>query len=58
MFYFDPRQRQSEKQASRDQDERDLQAGVVSREELRHNNGAFSALNLAGSRIRISNRAA
>lgn len=49
---YDPMERQREKQRSRDQDDRDLRLGVVSREELAACNGFFSSLDVAGSSIR------
>lgn len=36
--YFDPEERAREKQASRDQDERDLASGAKTREQLRVEN--------------------
>lgn len=39
---FDPEQRAREKQASRDEDERALASGQKSREQLKHENGAFA----------------
>lgn len=49
---YDPMDRQREKQRSRDQDDRELRMGIVSREELGARNGFFSSLDLAGSSIR------
>lgn len=49
---YDPMERQREKQRSRDQDDRDLRLGVVSREELSARNGFFSSLDVAGSSVR------
>jgi hypothetical protein len=37
--YFDPKERARQKQASRDQDERDLASGAKTREQLRRENG-------------------
>ncbi len=36
---FDPKERAAKKQASRDQDERDLASGKISREEMQKRNG-------------------
>lgn len=44
--------RQRAKEASRAQDESDLQSGLVSRAELRAANGVFSSLDLSSSVIR------
>lgn len=49
---YDPMERQREKQRSRDQDDRDLRMGIVSRQELAARNGFFSSLDIAGSSIR------
>jgi hypothetical protein len=45
-------ERQREKQRSRDQDDRDLREGRVSREEMRLRNSFFSSVDLANSSIR------
>lgn len=49
---YDPMERQREKQRSRDQDDRDLRMGAVSRQELGARNGFFSSLDVANSSIR------
>jgi hypothetical protein len=46
--YFDPKERAREKQASRDQDERDLASGAKTREQLQRENSF-----LDGSKCRI-----
>lgn len=50
--YFDPRQRQREKEFARECDERDLRDGRVSRQDLSVRNGFFSSLQIVGSSIR------
>lgn len=50
---FDPAERAREKQASRDEDARALASGEVSREQLKHENGAFA---FPRERLRISFR--
>lgn len=49
---YDPVQRAKDKQASRDQDEADLNSGKVTREELAKRNGFFSSLDLSEAYIR------
>jgi hypothetical protein len=49
---YDPLERQREKQRSRDQDDRDLREGRVSREELRMRNSFLSSVDLPNSSIR------
>lgn len=44
MNTFDPKKRAAEKQASRDEDARQLAAGEVTHAELRKRNGFFSSL--------------
>lgn len=44
MNTFDPQKRAAEKQASRDEDARQLAAGEITPQELRKRNGFFSAL--------------
>lgn len=44
--------RRNEKRASREQDDSDLRSGVMSRDDLRLQNGAFSAFDIAGASIR------
>ena len=48
---FDPERRAREKQAAREQDDRDLADGLISREELAQRNGFFSSLSFDGSTI-------
>lgn len=52
VSHYDPMERQREKQRSRDQDDRDLRMGLVSRQELAARNSAFSSLDVVGSSIR------
>lgn len=49
--YYDPIERQREKQLSREQDDHDLLSGAVSREELGKRNGLFSSLDLSTARV-------
>lgn len=49
--YYDPIERQREKQLSREQDDLDLLSGAVSREELGKRNGFFSSLDLSKARV-------
>jgi hypothetical protein len=50
---YDPNERAQEKQASRDDDQRALDSGAKSREDLRQENGSFAfpyvRVNLAGA---------
>ncbi len=48
-------ERQRAKEISRALDEADLQAGSISRDELRAANGVFSSLDIAASSIRRRN---
>ena len=48
-------ERQRAKEISRARDESDLQAGSISRDELRAANGVFSSLDIAASSIRRRN---
>lgn len=48
---FCPIERAREKQAAREQDEKDLREGKVTREELRKRNGFFSSLDLRNARV-------
>lgn len=41
---YDPLERAKEKQASRDQDEKDLESGAKTRDQLRRENGIFYGL--------------
>ncbi|HZF93884.1 MAG TPA: hypothetical protein VEZ20_03325 [Allosphingosinicella sp.] len=50
--YFDPWQRQRDKEFARERDEQDLRAGAVSRQDLSARNGFFSSLQIVGSSIR------
>jgi hypothetical protein len=47
--YFNPQQRQREKEFARERDERDLRDGAVSRQDLSARNGFFSSLQIVGS---------
>lgn len=48
---FDPEERRKEKARSRADDDRRLRAGEVSRDELRRENGFFSALDVANATL-------
>ena len=48
---FDPEDRSREKQASRVRDERALREGIISRDDLRQENGFFSGFDIANSII-------
>ena len=50
--YYDAKQRQHEKQLSREQDDRNLQAGIITARELTDHNSFFSSLNFEGSVIK------
>jgi hypothetical protein len=50
--HFNPVQRRLEKQRDREQDDRDLRDGRVSRAELARRNGFFSSLDLSGASVR------
>jgi hypothetical protein len=52
--YLDVLERQRAKQLSRDQDDRDLRSGAISRSDLAHQNGFIDGL--AVSRGRIARR--
>ena len=52
LSYYSPAERQSEKDRAREQDERDLRQGHVSREELRLRNGFLAPLEVVGSSVR------
>jgi len=52
FLQFSAANRASEKQASRDADERALENGLVSAAQLRVENGVFSGFNIAGAAIR------
>lgn len=54
--YYDPQQRIREKQISREQDDRALRSGAVSRDELGHRNGFLSSLDLSGASVRRRGR--
>ena len=49
--YFDVLERQRAKQRSRDQDDRDLRSGALSREELALQNSFFDGLAISRGRI-------
>lgn len=53
---YNPIERQREKQRAREQDERDLRAGVISPEALNHRNGFFSGLDLSNASLRLRRR--
>lgn len=48
---FDPRERQREKQASRESDATRLRSGQISPEALHHENGFLSALPISHGRL-------
>lgn len=48
---YNPHERMREKQLRREQDDRDLAAGLISKEELSRRNGLFSSLDLSGAKI-------
>ena len=48
---FDPAERARQKQAARDQDERDLAAGLVTRQELQARNSFATGLDLPNAKI-------
>lgn len=52
VSYYSPAERQREKDRAREQDERDLREGRVSREELRLRNGFLAPLEIVGSSVR------
>jgi hypothetical protein len=54
--YYDPVERQREKQLSREQDDRDLREGRITAKELAVANGFFSALDISRARIRRRGR--
>ena len=54
LGYYDVLERQRAKQRSRDQDDYDLRSGIVSHNELAHQNSFFDGL--AVSRGRIARR--
>lgn len=49
--YFDARERAREKQASRDEDQRQLDTGEITREALAKRNGFFSSLDLSSFKV-------
>lgn len=53
---YNPIERQCEKQHAREQDERDLRAGVISPEALNRRNGFFSGLDLSNASVRLRRR--
>ena len=57
-LHYDPIERQRDKQHAREQDERDLRAGVVSINELSERNGFFSGIDLSRASIRRRRRIA
>lgn len=54
---YDPAARRREKQISREQDDRDVRSGAVSRADLRGRNSIFASLDLSRSSIRRRSRA-
>lgn len=48
---YDPAERKRQKQAQREQDDRDLAKGRISREELARRNGFFSCFDIKNARI-------
>jgi len=55
---FNPVERQRAKQRAREQDERDLQAGVISPDALNDRNGFFSGIDFSNASIRRPRRMA
>ena len=53
---YDPVARRREKQLAREQDDRDVRSGAVSRAELRGRNSIFASLDLSHSSIRRRSR--
>lgn len=49
---YDPAERQRQKQAQREQDDRDLAEGRITAEELSRRNGFFSMFDIKKARIR------
>jgi hypothetical protein len=54
VSYYDPAERQREKDRAREQDDRALRSGEVSRDELRLRNGFLAPLQIVGSSIERS----
>lgn len=54
--YYDPIERQREKQRARAQDERYLREGRISPEALNRRNGFFSSLDLSNAQVRHRRR--
>jgi hypothetical protein len=54
VSYYDPAERQREKDRAREQDDRALRNGEVSRDELRLRNGFLAPLQIVGSSIERS----
>lgn len=52
VSHYSPAERQREKDRAREQDERDLREGRVSREELRLRNSFLAPLEIVGSSVR------
>jgi hypothetical protein len=57
-LHYDPIERQREKQRAREQDDRDLQAGIVSISELSERNGFFSGVDFSRASVRRRRRIA
>lgn len=55
---FDSLDRRREKQRAREQDDRDLRAGVISPEALGERNGFFSGIDFSHASVRRSRRIA
>lgn len=53
---YEPSERQRAKQASREEDDRDLRAGVVSVAEISARNSLFGAMDISRARIRSRGR--
>lgn len=49
---YSPAQRRLEKQLDREQDDRELREGVVSRADLARRNGVFASLDLSHASVR------
>ncbi|KUR69944.1 hypothetical protein AQZ52_17745 [Novosphingobium fuchskuhlense] len=52
VAFFDSAERQRAKQHAREQDDRDLQAGLISPEALNQQNGFFSGIDFSQASIR------
>lgn len=54
--YYNPQQRVREKQISREQDDRALRSGAISRDEMGHRNGFLSSFDLSCASVRNRGR--